>query len=56
VQTTSENRWIDLTTGNDHTCGLWDDESLWCWGRNDYGQLGDDSKVDRSLPISVDYQ
>ncbi len=56
VQTTSENRWIDLTAGTAHTCGLWDDESLWCWGRNDYGQLGDDSKVNRSLPISVDYQ
>jgi alpha-tubulin suppressor-like RCC1 family protein len=55
VQTTSESRWIDLTAGNDHTCGLWNDESLWCWGRNSYGQLGDGSDKNRSLPFSVDY-
>ncbi|MCH9685242.1 MAG: hypothetical protein K0V04_27650 [Deltaproteobacteria bacterium] len=23
-----------------HACGLRSDDSLWCWGRNDFGQLG----------------
>ena len=29
-----------LALGNDHTCAIWDDGSVSCWGGNDHGQLG----------------
>jgi alpha-tubulin suppressor-like RCC1 family protein len=32
--------WQAPTAGGDHTCARQDDGTLWCWGRNDAGQLG----------------
>jgi alpha-tubulin suppressor-like RCC1 family protein len=29
-----------VATGADFTCGIAQDGMLWCWGANDYGQLG----------------
>lgn len=29
------------------------DGTLWCWGRNDYGQIGDGSSTGRSSPVQV---
>ena len=53
VQISAQPRWLDLTTGNDHTCSLLDNDTLWCWGRNDYGQLGDGSQVNHQVPTRV---
>ena len=33
--------WTALDVGANHSCGIRDDGSLWCWGDNTYGQLGD---------------
>lgn len=33
-------RWLVADGGALHTCGIRRDHSLWCWGRNDFGQLG----------------
>lgn len=30
-----------ITSGSYHACALLDDGSVWCWGSNWYGQLGD---------------
>jgi alpha-tubulin suppressor-like RCC1 family protein len=36
-----------FTVGDDHACVLFaDDSSALCWGKNDYGQLGDGTKTD----------
>lgn len=43
---------LTLAAGNDHTCAL-DGGAVWCWGRNDLGQLGDGTFVDRSEPVRV---
>ena len=32
--------WKRIAGGEYHTCGLRADDTLWCWGRNNYGQLG----------------
>jgi alpha-tubulin suppressor-like RCC1 family protein len=34
-----------IVAGGGHTCALLDDDSVKCWGNNDYGQLGLDSKM-----------
>jgi alpha-tubulin suppressor-like RCC1 family protein len=32
--------WLSVTVGGDHTCALKTDGSAYCWGSNQYGQLG----------------
>ena len=32
--------WREVTAGVSHTCAIRMDDTLWCWGRNDAGQLG----------------
>jgi alpha-tubulin suppressor-like RCC1 family protein len=39
--------------GGDHACAVLDDGSLYCWGRNDLGQLGDGSGEAKRLPERV---
>ena len=40
-------RTVDsLALGWDHTCAIWDNGSVSCWGGNDHGQLGLDSIFD----------
>lgn len=32
--------WASVSTGGDHTCALKQDGTAYCWGSNQYGQLG----------------
>ncbi len=41
------------TTGGMHSAAIKADGSLWTWGRNDHGQLGDGTEVDRHTPTQV---
>ena len=45
---------VDITAGQGHTCARHEGGAVSCWGRNDYGQLGDDSTEDRTSPVRVD--
>jgi alpha-tubulin suppressor-like RCC1 family protein len=45
---------IDLAAGNEFTCALRDDGTVWCWGRNLEGQLGDGSNTSQVTAIQVD--
>jgi len=38
-----------ISSGENHACGVANDGSLWCWGKNLYGQLGDNSNVDKDV-------
>ncbi len=43
-----------LATGSEHSCALAADGSVWCWGGNDYGQLGDGTRESpRAIPQQV---
>jgi alpha-tubulin suppressor-like RCC1 family protein len=42
-----------VSTGRDHTCAVKKDGSLWCWGRNDFGQIADGTTTYQSTPNQV---
>lgn len=44
---------VELHSGNDVTCARKGDDSLWCWGRNDRGQLGAGPSSGRPVPIGL---
>ncbi|MFC1743476.1 RCC1 domain-containing protein [Candidatus Riflebacteria bacterium] len=45
---------IDIETGGNYFClALKSDSSLWAWGRNTDGQLGDNSLIQKNAPVSV---
>lgn len=42
-----------LSVGDQHACMLNKKGAVLCWGRNAFGQLGDGTTIDRSLPVLV---
>ncbi|MEX2109713.1 MAG: hypothetical protein WD802_03850, partial [Gemmatimonadaceae bacterium] len=42
-----------VATGSDHSCGLNAANDVYCWGWNQYGQLGDGTNTDRSAPVKL---
>lgn len=54
VQTISEGtNWKQVGTGYDHTAAIKTDGTLWMWGRASFGQLGNESTVNRSSPVQT---
>jgi alpha-tubulin suppressor-like RCC1 family protein len=41
----------EITAGFDNVCALFSAGVAKCWGRNDYGQLGDGTNTDRRAPV-----
>ncbi len=44
---------ISVDLYSDHACALLDDSSVMCWGRNDYGKLGDGTTTEQNTPVQV---
>jgi alpha-tubulin suppressor-like RCC1 family protein len=42
-----------VAVGADHTCGVTPSGAAYCWGGNDYGQLGDGSVTSSTVPAPV---
>jgi alpha-tubulin suppressor-like RCC1 family protein len=41
VDPSARDHWRSVSLGVHHTCGIRDDDSLWCWGEGAYGALAD---------------
>ncbi len=42
-----------MSAGGSHTCGLTSSGRVYCWGSNDWGQLGDGTNDRRLVPTAV---
>jgi alpha-tubulin suppressor-like RCC1 family protein len=45
--------WTSISLGAEHSFGIQSDGTLWGWGRNSDGQLGDGTNVHRKTPIQI---
>ena len=45
--------WSDVSAGLDHSLGVRSDGTLWAWGNNGTGQLGDGTRVERKTPVQI---
>ncbi|HPS31332.1 MAG TPA: hypothetical protein PLZ43_13820 [bacterium] len=56
----NDDTWKNVELGYNHKCGIKEDNKLYCWGSNYYGQLGDGtggdetSNNDKLIPTSID--
>ena len=49
----SSKRAVAISSGFLHTCTLMDDASVYCWGSNQYGQVGSGSTTNQPVPVEV---
>ena len=49
----SATNWTKVDTGFDHACALNSATEIWCWGSNDFGELGVGSVIDSKTPSKV---
>lgn len=47
------NSWLKVSAGAYHTIAIKTDGTLWGWGQNDYGQVGDGTLINRNNPIQI---
>jgi len=49
----TEKDWQDIAAGAHYTVALKTDGTLWAWGYNEFGQLGDGTTVNKNSPIQI---
>ncbi len=54
IQVSGLDNVIAIACGDDHSLALRSDGSVWAWGSNYHGQLGDGTFEDRTMPIEVE--
>ncbi|RDI11936.1 T9SS type A sorting domain-containing protein [Flavobacterium sp. AG291] len=47
------NDWKDVDAGGQHVIAQKNDNTLWSWGINGFGELGDNTMVTRSFPMQI---
>ncbi|MEE2903997.1 MAG: hypothetical protein VYC39_16850 [Myxococcota bacterium] len=55
--TDPNSQWFQVDSGSWHTCAILDESpenTLWCWGLNDFGQLGHGELFDTNVPTAID--
>jgi alpha-tubulin suppressor-like RCC1 family protein len=53
TQAGTASNWKSVSAGNGHSFAIKTDGTLWAWGRNYSGQLGDGTNVDKYVPIQI---
>ena len=46
-------RFVTISSGQDFSCGVTPVHTVFCWGRNGDGELGDGTTTDRLTPVAV---
>lgn len=49
----SSKDWKKISVGNQHVLALKNDGTLWAWGNNNFGQLGDGTGVNKLEPTQI---
>ncbi len=52
-QTGPAGEWASASVGVDHACAVQTNGTLWCWGNNQYGQLGTGTVTNEYVPTQV---
>lgn len=52
-QVGNDTAWIAMSAGSEHSLGLKVNGSLWAWGHNDHGQLGQGNHTDYNVPTRI---
>ncbi len=53
TQVGTDSDWVDISAGSTHSCAIKSNGTLWAWGYNDFGQLGDGTWVQKNLPTQI---
>lgn len=53
VQINSERNWAFVSAGEFHSLAIKKDGTLWAWGRNNYGQLGNNTTTQQNTPVQI---
>ena len=53
LQVGSLTTWKQVACGVSHTMAIKTDGTLWAWGQDGYGQIGDGTTVNKSTPIQI---
>ena len=53
TQVGTDSNWLKVSAANNHCVAIKTNGTLWAWGRNNSGQLGDGTNFDRTLPVQI---
>lgn len=56
IQIGTDTNWLSVSAGRFHTLALKNDHTLWTWGYNSMGQLGDGTNgtgADKNVPVQI---
>ena len=46
-------KFVSISAGRFHTCGVAVDDTVWCWGGRRFDGLGTDAKGGSTVPVRV---
>jgi alpha-tubulin suppressor-like RCC1 family protein len=54
IDNTCSSQFRDISVSRSHSCAIKKlDDTLWCWGSNDFGQFGNGTNTSSALPIKI---